>query len=57
RAQFLEAWQTREGNLAGNILAVVPKKAEAISNKLFFTHHPKRQTEFAVGQIRQGRAE
>ncbi|ENX7856995.1 peptidase C39, partial [Neisseria gonorrhoeae] len=22
-----------------------------------FTHHPKRQTEFAVGQIRQGRAE
>ncbi|EPI4406264.1 C39 family peptidase [Neisseria gonorrhoeae] len=57
RAQFLEAWQTREGNLAGKILAVVPKKAEAISNKLFFTHHPKRQTEFAVGQIRQGRAE
>ncbi|WP_047918824.1 C39 family peptidase, partial [Neisseria gonorrhoeae] len=49
RAQFLEAWQTREGNLAGKILAVVPKKAEAISNKLFFTHHPKRQTEFAVG--------
>ncbi|ENS7157499.1 TPA: peptidase C39, partial [Neisseria gonorrhoeae] len=42
RAQFLEAWQTCEGNLAGKILAVVPKKAEAISNKLFFTHHPKR---------------
>ncbi|CWP35306.1 peptidase%2C C39 family [Neisseria meningitidis] len=57
RAQFLDAWQTREGNLAGKILAVVPKKAETISNKLFFTHHPKRQTEFAVGQIRQARAE
>ncbi|KLS95957.1 hypothetical protein M789_01105, partial [Neisseria gonorrhoeae MU_NG23] len=57
RAQFLDAWQTREGNLAGKILAVVPKKAETISNKLFFTHHPKRQTEFVVGQIRQGRAE
>ncbi|HGH6925715.1 C39 family peptidase [Neisseria meningitidis] len=57
RAQFLEAWQTREGNLAGKILAVVPKKAETISNKLFFTHHPKRQTEFAVEQIRQARAE
>ncbi|HFC6802467.1 TPA: C39 family peptidase [Neisseria meningitidis] len=57
RAQFLEAWQTREGNLAGKILAVVPKKAETISNKLFFTHHPKRQTEFAVRQIRQARAE
>ncbi|HEY9965662.1 TPA: C39 family peptidase [Neisseria meningitidis] len=57
RAQFLDAWQTREGNLAGKILAVVPKKAETISNKLFFTHHPKQQTEFAVGQIRQARAE
>lgn len=57
RAQFLEAWQTREGNLAGKILAVIPKKAETISNKLFFTQHPKRQTEFAVGQIRQARAE
>ncbi|HGO8413401.1 TPA: C39 family peptidase [Neisseria meningitidis] len=57
RAQFLDAWQTREGNLVGKILAVVPKKAETISNKLFFTHHPKRQTEFAVRQIRQARAE
>ncbi|HEZ6160155.1 TPA: C39 family peptidase [Neisseria meningitidis] len=57
RAQFLEAWQTREGNLAGKILAVVPKKAETISNKLFFTHHPKRQTEFAVKQIRLRRVE
>ncbi|HFC6485146.1 TPA: C39 family peptidase [Neisseria meningitidis] len=57
RAQFLDAWQTREGNLAGKILAVVPKKAETISNKLFFTHHPKRQTEFAVKQIRLRRIE
>ncbi|WP_118783721.1 C39 family peptidase [Neisseria lactamica] len=57
RVQFLEAWQTREGNLAGKILAVIPKKAETISNKLFFTQHPKRQTEFAVEQIRQARAE
>ncbi|HGG9608890.1 TPA: C39 family peptidase [Neisseria meningitidis] len=57
RAQFLEAWKTREGNLAGKILAVVPKKAETISNKLFFTHHPKRQTEFAVKQIRLRRVE
>ncbi|WP_455262333.1 C39 family peptidase [Neisseria sp.] len=57
RAQFLEAWKTREGNLAGKILAVVPKKAETISNQLFFTHHPKRQTEFAVKQIRLRRVE
>ena len=57
RAQFLDAWKTREGNLAGKILAVVPKKAETISNKLFFTHHPKRQTEFAVKQIRLRRVE
>ncbi|QOG46834.1 C39 family peptidase [Neisseria gonorrhoeae] len=56
RAQFLEAWQTREGNLAGKILAVVPKKAEAISDKAFFTRHPKRQTEFAVGQVKWWRA-
>ena len=27
RAQFLDAWKTREGNLAGKILAVVPKKS------------------------------
>ena len=57
KAQFLDAWKTREGNLAGKILAVVPKKAETISNKLFFTHHPKRQTEFAVKQIRLRRVE
>ncbi|HHS1390983.1 TPA: C39 family peptidase [Neisseria meningitidis] len=57
RVQFLDAWKTREGNLAGKILAVVPKKAETISNKLFFTHHPKRQTEFAVKQIRLRRIE
>ena len=57
RAQFLDAWKTREGNLAGKILAVVPKKAETILNKLFFTHHPKRQTEFAVKQIRLRRVE
>lgn len=57
RAQFLDAWQTREGNLSGKILAVVPKKAETISNKLFFTHHPKQQTEFAVKQIRLRRVE
>ena len=57
RVQFLDAWKTREGNLAGKILAVVPKKAETISNKLFFTHHPKRQTEFAVKQIRLRRVE
>ncbi|HGN6321709.1 TPA: C39 family peptidase [Neisseria gonorrhoeae] len=57
RAQFLEAWQTREGNLAGKILAVVPKGRDAGGDKAFFTRSPKRQTEFAVGQIRQGRAE
>lgn len=57
RAQLLDAWKTREGNLAGKILAVVPKKAETISNQLFFTHHPKRQTEFAVKQIRLRRVE
>ncbi|EMT0275245.1 C39 family peptidase [Neisseria gonorrhoeae] len=56
RAQFLEAWQTREGNLAGKILAVVPKGRDAGGDKAFFTRSPKRQTEFAVGQVKWWRA-
>lgn len=55
RAQFLEAWKTREGNLSGKILAVVPKGKEAVGNGAFFTKHPKRLTEFAVGQLKTWR--
>ena len=36
RAQFLDAWKTRGGNLAGKILAVVPKGADTGGDKAFF---------------------
>ena len=57
RAQFLDAWKTREGNLAGKILAVVPKGADTGGDKAFFTCSPKRQTEFVVGQVKWRRAD
>ncbi len=56
KAQFLDAWETRGGNLAGKILAVVPKRADTERDTSFFTRSPKRQTEFAVGQIKWWRA-
>lgn len=57
KAQFLEAWQTREGDLSGKILAVLPKGAGIQSNAAFFTRQPKRQTEFAVTQVKSRRAD
>ena len=53
RVQFLDAWKTREGNLAGKILAIVPKGAEGGGDADFFTRRPKRQTEFAVEQAKR----
>ena len=38
RAQFLDAWKTREGNLAGKILAVVPKGADTGRDTARFSH-------------------
>lgn len=57
KAQFLDAWQTREGDLSGRILAVLPKGAGIQSDAVFFTRQPKRQTEFAVMQVKSRRAE
>lgn len=57
KAQFLDAWQTREGDLSGKILAVLPKGMDIQSNAAFFTRQPKRQTEFAVTQVKSRRAE
>ncbi|ATD65745.1 peptidase C39 [Neisseria weixii] len=57
RAQFLDAWKTREGDLSGKILAVLPKGAEIQSNAAFFTRQPKRQTEFAVTQVKSSRVD
>ena len=53
RAQFLDAWKTREGNLAGKILAIVPNGAESGGDADFFTRRPKRQTAFAVEQAKR----
>lgn len=57
RAQFLDAWQTREGQLAGKVLAVVPKKAGIGANEAFFEKKPQRQTAFAVKQLKTKQAD
>lgn len=56
KAQFLNAWKTRGGNLEGKILAVLPKEAELSNNSAFFTRNPQRQTAFAVRQLKTWRA-
>lgn len=53
RAQFLDAWKTRSGNLEGKILAVLPKGLGIKSNHLFFERNPNRQTAFAVRQLKR----
>ncbi|WP_165087849.1 C39 family peptidase [Neisseria yangbaofengii] len=52
RAQFLEAWQTRQGKLTGKILAIVPSGSNIQNNAEFFTRTPRRQTELAVMQLK-----
>lgn len=52
KAQFLESWHTRQGEMAGKILAIVPKGADLPRNVAFFTKEPKRSSHFAVEQIR-----
>lgn len=48
RAQFLDAWQTRSGDLAGKILAVLPKGGAGGGRAAFFERSPQRQTAFAA---------
>lgn len=52
KEQFLESWHTRQGEMAGKILAIVPKGADLPRNVAFFTKEPKRSSHFAVEQIR-----
>lgn len=52
REQFLRAWQTRDGALAGKILAVVPEGAEVTAAQGFFTRKPRRQTDAAMQVLR-----
>ena len=45
RAQFLDAWKTRDSHLSGKILAIVPDKAHPHPAKTdFFTRAPQRST-------------
>lgn len=52
KAQFLNAWQTRNGDLAGKVLAVLPKNPAFQNNTAFFDRNPQRQTAFASKQIK-----
>lgn len=51
KARFLDAWKTRNGEMEGKILAIIPKNADLIENQVFFDKKPVRQTRFAVKQI------
>lgn len=51
KAQFLEAWQTRDGEMAGKILAIVPLKQNITQSRDFFVKNPTRKTQFITQQI------
>lgn len=50
RAQFLDAWETRGEEMAGKILAVLPKSRDIAGNPSFFTVHPVRKTRLLMRQ-------
>ncbi|ULJ64940.1 C39 family peptidase [Wielerella bovis] len=51
KAQFLDAWQTRDGEMAGKILAIVPAKQNIAQNGAFFVKNPTRKTQFITQQM------
>lgn len=51
KSQFLSAWKTRDGEMEGKILAIVPKNTDFVRNQMFFNKNPVRQTRFTVEQI------
>lgn len=55
KAQFLDAWQTRDGEMAGKILAIVPKQQNIAQNEAFFVKNPTRKTQFITQQIQSQR--
>lgn len=55
KAQFLDAWQTRDGEMAGKILAIVPKQQNIAQNETFFVKNPTRKTQFITQQIQSQR--
>ncbi|RPC33962.1 peptidase C39, partial [Neisseria meningitidis] len=48
KSQFLSAWKTRDGEMEGKILAIVPKNTDFVRNQMFFNKNPVRQTRFTV---------
>lgn len=52
KSQFLDAWHTRESNLSGKILAILPNKENIQTNTTFFTRTPQRQTASALQQLK-----
>lgn len=55
KAQFLDAWQTRDGEMAGKMLAIVPAKQNIVPNGAFFVKNPTRKTQFITQQIQSQR--
>lgn len=55
KTQFLDAWQTRDGEMAGKILAIVPAKQDIVQNHAFFDKNPTRKTQFITQQIQSQR--
>lgn len=49
--QFLNAWKTRESEMEGKILAIVPKGSNIKQNEAFFTKKPQRETQFIKEKI------
>ncbi|WP_274584452.1 C39 family peptidase [Neisseria leonii] len=51
KEQFLAAWQTRDSEMAGKILAIVPTQENITPNGAFFVKNPTRKTQFITQHI------
>lgn len=51
KAQFLDAWKTRDGEMEGKILAIVSQDVTPSKKVDWFDKNPVRQTRFAVQQV------
>lgn len=58
KQQFMKnrrAKQTRDGEMAGKMLAIVPAKQNIVPNGAFFVKNPTRKTQFITQQIQSQR--
>lgn len=51
KSQFLDAWKTRDNEMEGKILAIVPKNSQISQNNSFFLTNPQRKTQFITNNI------